>query len=226
MKFIIIGLGNFGASLAIKLTTNGHEVIGVDNNMKHVESLRDKVTHTILVDTTDEQSISSLPIAEADYVVIGIGEDIGASVMTAALVKQAGPKNLLSRVISPLHQTVLQAMGITEFVHPEEETAERLANKFDIEGAIDSFSLSHQYKIIEAKVPSRYIGMTVLETNFRITYNVNILTIIKLRKKRGIFGWQEVKEVVGVVSPNTLLEQDDILVLFGTLEDIQKITNR
>jgi trk system potassium uptake protein TrkA len=225
MKFIVIGLGNFGAALCTKLTSNGHEVIGVDNNIKRVEMLQDKITHTICADTTDDQSISALPIKEADYVVIGIGEDIGASIMTAALLKQKGAKKMLSRVISPLHQTVLQAMGIEEFVHPEEETAERLANKFDIQGVVDSFSLSQQYKVIEAKVPAQYVGKTVLETNFRNIYNVNILTIIKIKGKKGIFGTQNTQEVTGVVNADTRFEENDILVLFGRLEDIQKIIN-
>lgn len=62
MKFIVLGLGNFGSELSIKLTELGHEVIGVDSNMKRVEFLQDSITHTICMDTTDESAIKSLPV--------------------------------------------------------------------------------------------------------------------------------------------------------------------
>ncbi|MBM3430124.1 MAG: TrkA family potassium uptake protein, partial [Bacteroidetes bacterium] len=60
MKFIVIGLGNFGSSLAEKLTEAGNEVIGIDTNFQRVETLKDKITFTICMDATNPESVKTL----------------------------------------------------------------------------------------------------------------------------------------------------------------------
>lgn len=226
MKFIIIGLGNFGASLSIKLMEDGHEVIGVDRSINKVNSLQDKITHAICMDTTDEEAIQALPLADADYVIIGIGEDTGASILTTALLKKYCSKKIISRAISDLHQTVLEAMGIEEILHPEADTARRLASRFMIKGALSSFSLDDEFDIVEAEVPEEYVGMTIQQAKFREDHHVNIVTIIRKRRRRSVLGnWQNIQEVIGVVTPNTILEAHDILVIFGKADDIEKLLN-
>ncbi|MEM4250192.1 MAG: TrkA family potassium uptake protein, partial [Candidatus Nitrosotenuis sp.] len=125
MKFIVIGLGNFGSSLASRLTSMGHEVIGVDSDMRKVESSKDKITHVIKLDSTDTTAINTLPLREIDVAIIAIGEDFGASIMTTALLKQNNVKRLISRALSPLHEKVLEAIGVSEIIHPEQESADR-----------------------------------------------------------------------------------------------------
>src|SRR5690606_15016867 len=141
MKYIIIGLGNFDSSLAQKLTRLGHEVIGVDNKLSKVEGLKEKITHTICLDATDEQAVGHLPLKECDVVMVCIGEDEGANILATALMKQSKVKRLISRAVSPLHETILEAMQVDEIVHPEEETAERWAKKLNMKGVVDSFNL-------------------------------------------------------------------------------------
>lgn len=202
----------------------GHEVIGVDTNMDKIDLVKEKITHAIALDATDLQAVKTLPLKDADVVIVGIGEDFGASIMATAIFKQLNVKRLISRAISPLHETVLLAIGVDEIVHPEEETAERLAKKLEMKGVIDSFNLSEDYNIIEAEVPERYIGRTIAETDFRGNFNINVLTIIQLEAKTNLFGMsQKKKKVLGVVSPQTKLKKGDILVLFGDIKDIQEM---
>lgn len=127
MKFIIIGLGNFGGSLAEKLTQQGNEVIGVDSRDEKVVALKDKLSHTICMNATDQSAITHLPLKNTDVVMVCIGEDEGANIMVTAHFKNLGVKRLISRSINPLHENVLQALGVNEIVRPEEETAERWA---------------------------------------------------------------------------------------------------
>lgn len=224
MKFIIIGLGNFGAALALKMTEMGHEVIGVDNSMTKVSLLRDAITHTVCLDSTDIQAVRTLPLKETDVAIVAIGEDVGASIMATAVLKQLNVKKVIGRAISPLHQTVLEAMGITHIIHPEAETAERLAKRLDIKGIIDSFNLTDRYNIIEATVPERYVGQSIRDVNFRNKYNVVILTIIRVTEQKNVLGvTHKVSEVVGVAAPDMIFEKDDILVLFGNIKDIQRL---
>ncbi|MBN1200063.1 MAG: TrkA family potassium uptake protein [Bacteroidales bacterium] len=224
MKVIIIGLGNFGRSLAQKLTLMGHEVIGVDNQMVKVETLKESITHTVCLDCTDQHAVGYLPLKETDLVVVAIGEDQGSNILATALLKQLKVKRLISRAISVLHQTILEAMGVDEIVHPEEETAERWAKKINNIGIIDSFDLANEYSIVEAKVPEQLAGMTLAQAGLRRKYNVIILTTIKVTQGKNLLGiFRKSHKVQGIASPETLFEKDDILVLFGKNEDIQRM---
>lgn len=226
MKYIIIGLGNFGTTLSISLAAMGHEVIGVDRDMQKVNQVKDKVTHAVCLDSSDVHAITSLPLKDADVVIVSIGEDIGASVMTTAILKQQKVKRLISRASSEINRTVIEAIGVDQVISPEKEAAERFAKKLQIKGVIDSFELSENYSIIEAEVPERFVGKTIGEVNFRAAYNLNVLTIIKMREKTNLIGSLYKKpEVLGVIGPGTRLEADDILVLFGRPGDVKKCIN-
>jgi len=142
--------------------------------------------------------------------------------MTTALIKQANVKRLISRAVSPLHETILEAMQVDEIVHPEEETAERWAKRLNIRGVVDSFELTGEYHVIEAKVPDRYTGKTIEEIGVRRNYNIIILTTIKEILEKNILGVsRKVKKVQEVASAQTVLEEDDILVLYGKMNDIR-----
>lgn len=224
MKYIIFGLGNFGSSLAIKLTEQGNEVIGIDNNMDKVDRFKEQISHTICLDSTDQFTVSGLPLKDTDVVIVGIGEDQGANIMTTAVLKNLNVKRLISRAITPLHETVLEAIGVDEIVHPEEETAERWAKKLCLRGVVDSFDLGGEYSIVEVTVPERYVGQTLLEVGFRRKYNLVVLTTIKKEEKKNLIGVSKtVNKVQGVTSPKTLLEKDDIMVIYGHNNDIKAI---
>ena len=148
MKVIIIGLGNFGAALGKKMVKLGHEIIGVDNNIQRVEALKDKLSYTICLDATDELSINKLPLNNTDIVIIIIGENQGANLMATAIFKNKNVKRLISRSINSLHENVLQAIGVTEIIRPEAESAERWTKKLNVKGVVDSFELNKEYSII------------------------------------------------------------------------------
>jgi trk system potassium uptake protein TrkA len=224
MKYIIIGLGNFGTSLGEKLTQMGHEVIGVDNRMGQVEALKERLTHTICLNCTDQQAVDSLPLRDTDAIIISIGEDEGANLMTTALMKQMKVKRLISRAISPLHETILTAMGVDEIVHPEEETANRWAKKLTMNGVVDSFELTGQYNIIEAQIPKRYVGKTLEEVSFLRNYGVLVLTTISTTDEKNLLGkTKKVTKVNGVASSETILNEGEIMVLFGNINDIKDL---
>jgi len=224
MKYIIFGLGNFGSSLAQKLTEQGNEVIGIDHNMDKVDGLKEKISHTVCLNSTDQHTVSGLPLKDTDVVIVAIGEDQGANIMTTAVLKNLNVKRLISRAITPLHETVLEAIGVHEIVHPEEETAERWAKKLCLRGVVDSFELSGQYSIVEVNVPKKYTGQTLQEIGFRRKHNLVVLTTIKKEEKKNLIGIdREINQVQGVASPKTVLEKDDIMVIYGHNQDIKKI---
>lgn len=226
MKYIVLGLGHFGRSLGIHLTEMGHEVIGADRNIQIVEQLKDKITYTVCLDTTDREAVSSLPLKECDAVIVAIGEDEGASLLTTALVKQFNVKRIIGRVVSDLQRTVMEAMQIDEYIMPEEEAAERLALRLDNIDIVDSFKVSDKYSIIETKVPSKYIGKTLKEANLTNIFKVIVLTTITIAEKNTLIGSVATKQASGIANSDTVLKQNDLLVLFGELSDIKKLIEK
>lgn len=223
MKFIVFGLGYFGKALAIRLTELGHEVIGVDNDMDKVEKFKDKITHTVCLNSTDRDAVGSLPLKDANAVIVAIGEDEAASLMTTAVLKQFDIKRILTRAVSDLQKTVLEAMKIDEFIMPEEESAERLAVRLVNLNVVDSFKISDNYSIIEAKVPARYIGKTLAEANFTNQYKVIVLTTIKTKEIETKGVKKTIKEASGIATSGTRMEANDLLVIFGEMENINKL---
>lgn len=223
MKYIIIGLGNFGASLSQKLTDQGNEVIGIDTRMEIVDLYKEKISHTICMDATDEFTVSGLPLLETDVVIVAIGEDQGANIMTTALFKNLQVNRLISRAINPIHEKVLKAIGVDEIVHPEEETAERWAKKLCLTNVVDSFELNEEYSIIEATVPKEYVGRTINDVEFKETFNLLVLTVVKKTKVNRIFGKSGLEaKIQGIASPEQILEENEILVLFGSNKDLNR----
>lgn len=224
MKYLILGLGNFGASLAEKLTAMGNEVIGVDHNMSKVELIKDKITHAVNLDSTDITAVENLPLKDTDVVIVAIGEDKGANIMTTALMKQLNVNRLISRAISPLQEMVLEAMGVDEIIHPEEETAERWSKKLNLQGVVDSFEVNRDYSIVETAVPEEYDGRTLEEVGLKRKYDIIVLTTIKLEKENNKIGVsRKVSEVQGVASAKTILQKGDIMVLYGHNKNIKKL---
>lgn len=224
MKFIIVGLGNFGASLAEKLTQQGNEVIGIDSSMARVTALKEKISHTICLDATDEQTVSDLPLRNTDIVMICIGEDQGTNVLATALFKNLEVKRLISRSINPLHEKILRAIGVDEIVRPEQETAERWSKKLCLRGVVDSFELNKNYSVVEVKTPPFLVGKTIKEIGFRKNYKLVILTIIRQSEVTSLLGKNTMTlNVQGIPQLETVIEEDDILVLYGSNKDLTKI---
>lgn len=223
MKYIIFGLGSFGKSLAIRLTELGHETIGVDSDMQKAEQLKERITHTVCMDCTEKNAVSSLPLKDADAVIVAIGEDERASLLSTALLKQLGVKKIIGRVVSDLQKTVLEAMQIEEYILPEEESAERLAMRLDNSGIVDSFKISEKYSIIETRVPARYAGMSLAQADLTNRYNVIVLTVLTLSKESENGLAKIFKTASGIATPSTIMHENEVLVLFGEMKDIEKL---
>ncbi len=223
MKFIVFGLGNFGASLSEQLVRLEHEVIGVDESLEVVNKYKHRITHAIALDATNKEAVTQLPIKDLDAAIVGIGENEGAAIMVTALLKQMGVSRIICRVTSSLQKIVLEAMDIHEFVYPEAYSAERLALKLDMPGVVDSFQVNVDYRLLEVAAPARYIGKTIEELQLSERYKVVMVTILKRVYEKSILGKERSElKVVGIVPPETILQAGDVLLLFGSPKDLER----
>lgn len=183
MNFIVIGLGNFGASLAKKLTALGHDVIGVDKEMEKVEFFKDTISTTISMDITDIHALKTLPLKDCDMVVVCIGHDFGTSVKTSALLKKLGVDKLCSRESSLVHKTVLNAIGVSSTINPEYDTAAVYAEKLIMTGVWSIYSISDEVKIAEISIPESYIGKNLSQIDFTEISEISVISLKCLDKK-------------------------------------------
>jgi trk system potassium uptake protein TrkA len=125
-------------------------------------------------------------------------------------------------VITPLQKIVLEAMDIQEFVYPEAYSAERLALKLDLPGVIDSFQISTDFRLLEVAIPERYVGRAVNKLDLANRYRLVLVSILKKVKKKTIFSSEKSElQVMGIVPPETVLQKDDVLLLFGAPLDLE-----
>ncbi|WP_410006464.1 potassium channel family protein [Aequorivita nionensis] len=223
MKVVVIGLGNFGMSLAIHLSNTGNEVIAADRDLEKIEQIKNKVAHAVALDATNETAYQSLPLNNADLAIIAIGERNGAAIMSTAIVKKLTKAKIIARSASALEDTILEAMGVDQIIHPEQEYAERFTKKINLKGSIDNFEIDDEYLVSEIEVSKSLVGKTIKESEFRKNVNLNIITIIRKREHTNLIGRSiKKREVVGLPTPDIVFESGDILVVFGKDADIKK----
>ncbi len=221
MKIIVFGLGNYGSSLGRKLVELGHEVFGVDVSNERVEKMKNRFTYTVAMDATNREAIQGLPLKEADMVVIAIGENEGTIILLAALLKQVGVKRIICRVISTLHKAILESMGITEFVYPELDSAERNAYTLDFREVMDSHRVCEKFQIAEVALPGRYVSVKVGEIGFEKKYDVQLVSVKRSFEDRNIIGvMRKKRKTLGKVGADLELQAGDSLILFGESKNI------
>lgn len=227
MKFIVIGLGHFGAALAERLVAMGHEVIGVDKSMIRVEACKDKLNNVICLDCSDSVAASRLPLKNSDMAVVCGGADEGESLLITAMLKKSGIKKITVRSITALQESVLEAMGITEIIHPEIESAERWAMKLSVKNYVDLFEVTKDHYIVEVKVPYKFIGKTIEQIGLNKNYNVIVLTKLKKISHQNEIGAETFSLKAGkIVDANTILEAGDIIVVYGNKNDIKTMIEK
>lgn len=227
MKIVIIGLGNFGMSLAIHLADTGNEVIVADNDLEKIELIKDKVSHAVSIDATNENAYNALPIKSTDLAIVAIGEKNGAAIMCTAIVKKMTSAKIITRSSSAVQDTILEAMGVDQIIHPEQEYAERLTKKINLKGSIDNFEIDDEYLVSEVSVCDSVIGKTLLASDFRKKHHLNIITILRKREYTNLIGRKaEKQEVIGMPKPDTVFKEKDILVVFGKNSEIEKYLKR
>lgn len=223
MKYIIVGLGNFGSSLGMALTSQGHEVIAIDSSMQKVETYKEVISHTICMDATDEYTVNGLPLSDTDIVIVAIGEDQGANVMATALFKMLNAKRLISRSINSLHEKVLQAIGVDDLIHPEKEAANRWAKRLSLRYFVDSFELSDNFSMVEINIPSVLIGQTVAELQLEQNFNIRLLSTMRYEYYEDSFGRTQSKpSIQGLAAPEQVLKEKDVLIIYGANKHINQ----
>ena len=224
-RFAVIGLGRFGKKLAIALAMSGAEVVAIDKNREEIELIRDQVSHAVRLDSTDEEALKAQGIDKIDVVIVGIGQGTGqgfeSAVLTVVNLKQMGVKQVYARAEDLIAGEVFSKIGATEVIYPEIESAQRWAYKLIAPQIGEKIDFAPGYSLARVKAPASFDGRTVMDLELRQKYNVNLVAI-----KRNEQGWAEKSEedsIINVPMPNTVIYQDDILMIAGSDADLAKL---
>ena len=118
-----------GTSVARRLYEAGHEVLGIDVNEERVEDAKLYVTHAVVADTTEEQTLKAVGISNFDCVIVAIGSDMQSNILTVLLLKELGVKKVIAKALSKQHGQVLDKVGADWIIYPERDMGERVANQ-------------------------------------------------------------------------------------------------
>lgn len=224
-KIAIIGLGDFGINLAKHLTEKGAEVLAIDSDFDKVEEIKDSVAVAVRLDATDEKALKAQGVQDMDAVVISIGQEFESTILTVMNLLNIGVKKIIARATTPIHKIILEKVGVHHIISPEEEVADKLASSLMYEDVLEWIKLGNEYTIAYIPTPDIFVGKTLQELDIRTKYNVNLITIKKITKViNRVNKQEEIKEkILGVPGPGTVIEANDILILFGREKDIAKL---
>lgn len=210
---LVLGLGRFGSALARKLFEKGVEVMAVDRDYTKVQKLADQVTYAAQADMTDEEAMRELGINNFDIAVIATGSNIEASIEATLLCKDAGITTVIAKATNITHERILQKIGADKIIFPELESGERLARVISGSNLLEFIEFSSEFSLAEIRVHQAWVGKNLMELDFRKEYNLNVVAFERDGKT--------------LINPNptTLIEKNDLIVLIGKSEDVDKISN-
>ncbi len=212
-SFLVIGAGRFGKSVAHTFCTLGHDVMLVDKDEALIQLMSKEVTDVLIADCTSESCLKSLGVRNFDAIVLAIGYDIQASIMTAILLIELGAKYVVSKAQTELHGKVLQKVGVNRVVYPERDMGQKLARSLIAPTIIDMIELSDDYSVVEVTAPKDMIGKSLLELNLRARYGISV---IALRRNNGG------KTLISPVAKEVIAE-NDIIVAIGENKFLKKL---
>ncbi|MDX8359918.1 TrkA family potassium uptake protein [Cytobacillus sp. IB215316] len=209
-EFAVIGLGRFGGSICKSLSEQGMEVLAFDIDEDKVNEYANIASHAVIGDSTDESILKNLGIRNFDHVIIAIGDNIQASILTTLILKELGVENITVKAQNDYHEKVLSKIGADQIVHPERDMGRRIAHNIISNNVLDYLELSDEHSIVEIVASENIDGNSLIDLDIRAQYGINIVAI-----KRG-------KEII--VSPQATenIHEGDILIVIGADTDINR----
>ncbi|MBP8960266.1 MAG: TrkA family potassium uptake protein [Bacteroidales bacterium] len=223
MKYIVIGLGRFGSKLASTLMDRGHEVIGIDHDNEKLEELKDSFTTVIKMDTTNVNAVKSLPLDDVDAVIVAIGEDIGSSILTMAILKNLNVKRIIGRAINQIHYDILKQIGIEEVTLPLEEAALHVSSMLQFRNILKLTEINSDFVVAEVNIPAKYAGHCLDAINIGKRFDLKLIAV-KIPPEKNILTsiFRKDYKVFPDYDINKPLSENDILVIAGNIADIKR----
>lgn len=203
--FAVIGLGQFGRSVALNLVQQGEAVLAIDMDPQRAQLVEAEVDAVVVADATSEAALAELGLERMSCVVVAMGVRArDTSIMVTALLRQRAVRRIVARATNELHERVLRAVGAHEIVNPEYEMGARVANHLANPHVLDQFSLDREHVVAEVEAPETFVGRKLSDLGLRERSKVAVVLI----RRRGV--------VISTIDENQCVESGDVLVVLGT----------
>lgn len=209
-QYVVFGIGRFGASVARTLEENGCQVIVVDKDHEKIQMIADEVSYAMTADVEDPEAIESLGLKNVDGAIITMVNNMEASIVSAMMCQDLGVNYIVARAKNDMHGRILEKIGVTKVVYPEQEMGERIGRYIAAGDFMDWIALSPEFSLVELPMPQEWVGKSLVELDVRKKFGFNIVGI-----RKG-------SEMILQFSPNAPLEKDTILFVIGKNEDLEK----
>lgn len=200
----VIGLGRFGAALAKELVATGHDVLGVDTDEQLVQELSPKITQTVQADSTSVDALLEINIQNFDRIVVAIGSNVEASILTASLLLDLGIKDIWAKANTEAHGRILKQIGISHVVFPEEDMGRRIAHQVGGD-QLDYVEIDEGFVMAKTAAADSFDGRSLTELAFRSKYNIVVVATSKGSAASGY----------APATPDTVISAGDWLIVAG-----------
>jgi trk system potassium uptake protein TrkA len=221
-RFAVIGLGQFGTSIARELSRRGAEVMAIDNNEFHIEAVSNEIAYGVTMDATDQKALKAQNIEDMDAVIVAIGENFDALLLCSVLLMELGVKRIIARAEGRHQRMILEKIGIKEILSPEDEIGKLVAERLINPNIISYIPLPDDHEIVELKPPRGICNRSLGDINLRNKYKLNLITLKReTREERNGVIVKEV-HIVGVPGSETVIMATDSILVFGATKDIER----
>jgi trk system potassium uptake protein TrkA len=212
-RFVVIGLGNFGASAAEALHAQGHEVIAVDPREEAVDRIAPRVTRAAVADGRSLEALERVGAKGADAGIVSTGDDITASILATLALRDLGVREVFVKVISRDHARVMERIGATETVFPERDTALELASRLSGSAILNYARIAAGFSVQEMAVRSDWVGKTLRELELRRRYGITVIGLHDMLHD----------QIVGTPDPDLVLKGSETLLVAGRDDDLARV---
>jgi trk system potassium uptake protein TrkA len=213
-RIIILGAGRFGLHLASRLSEFGCEVVLAERETARVKELAEDGFHVFEMDVEDEDALRELGVAEADAVVVSIGENLQGSVLATLTLKQLQVKKIIARALDAKHAQVLEKVGADLVVLPARDVAYRLAERLRDNAGSDRQELSGDYQLARIRLGPPLHGQTISEASLREKYGINVVLLTRPGK--------DGKDLPLEPKPDQTMALHDLMFVSGQREKINR----
>lgn len=210
---VVIGLGRFGRSLALELVEQGEEVLGIDADPKVVASLAGRLTHVVQADTTDENAMRQLAVGEFSRAVIGMGNDLEASILSATIALELGVEQVWAKAISASHARILDRIGVPHVVRPEHDMGKRVAHLVRGDEMLDYVEFDDDYAFARAPAPRALHDRSLAGYGVRQEFGI---TVVAVKSPGGSFDY---------ATPETVIRSGDEVIVSGPSAKVERFSN-
>lgn len=212
-RFVVIGLGNFGASLAESLHAQGHEVVALDTREEAVDAIAPFVTRAGVGDGKHLKTLVRLGVKGSDAGVVSTGDDVTASILSTMALRDLGIRDIYVKVISRDHARVMEKIGVSETIFPERESAQRLAARIASRGVLNYIRMGTTLSIQEMAVPEAWIGHALRGLELPRKYRISVIAVHDMLRD----------EMVPIPDPDAPLKDSDTILVAGRDEDLARL---